>query len=450
MPAERYRGPFAPAAAVQTNPLNQPHLVHMYKDYFGFLENPFSIAPDPRYLYMSEMHQDGLAHLEHGLSADGCITLLTGEVGTGKTTLCRFFLDRIDPTAKVALIINPGLSAFELLATLCDEFQIRGTDHFYSTKHYLDALNEFLLQAHAKNNPALLVIDEAQNLDKEALEMVRLLTNLETDQQKLLRIILLGQSEMSTLLTSPDLSQVNQRITGRFHLSGLDSSETGNYIRHRLSVAGGGQTQPFRDGAVRKIHQLTGGIPRLINSLCDRSLIGAYAEEQKLITTSIVKRAAKEILGFDRASKTIEIPLSSLVAGALALVVVVLVWVGTTSDIFHLKLSTLLPPPQSAAVQDTDHSGVDDSSPGQDAPTITDGGETTPEPVPPPETTDENAAGAAAELSPADEPGEAQIEVFAEETGGQSNIVISPVEISAGGQPRPETKIFIKGIEISE
>ncbi|MEJ2058008.1 MAG: AAA family ATPase, partial [Desulfofustis sp.] len=314
----------------------------MYNDYFGFLENPFSIAPDPRYLYMSEMHQDGLAHVQHGLSAEGCITLLTGEIGTGKTTLCRFFLDRLDPTANVALIVNPGLTAFELLATVCDEFRLKGTENFYSTKHYLDALNGFLLQAHAENNPALLVIDEAQNLDKDALEMVRLLTNLETDRQKLLKVLLVGQSELSTVLTSPDLTQVNQRITGRFHLEGLDLLETVNYIRHRLQVAGNGQEQLFGENAIKKIHQLTGGIPRLINTLCDRSLIGTYAEGKKRVETAIVKKAAKEIFGFDHASKTIEIPVHSLILGAVSLIVIVLFWAGSTSDIFHLNLERIL------------------------------------------------------------------------------------------------------------
>jgi len=424
----------------------------MYNDYFGFLENPFSISPDPRYLYMSEMHQDGLAHLKHGLSAEGCITLLTGEIGTGKTTLCRFFLDRLDPTANVALIVNPGLSAFELLATVCGEFRLKGTENYYSTKHYLDGLNEFLLQAHAENNPALLVIDEAQNLDKEALEMVRLLTNFETDRQKLLKVILLGQSELSTLLRSPDLTQVNQRITGRFHLDGLDISETGNYIRHRLSVAGSNQKQLFDHNAIKKIHQLTGGTPRLINSLCDRSLIGTYAEEKTRVETAVVKKAAKEIFGFDHTSKTIEIPVRSLVFGMLSLIFFVLFWAGSTSDIFHLNLERILSGAPNQPVEQSDPSIPEEQtgsepSPEQPAVVALDTAmpaDTAAEPdqkietaaLPPSSDYDESEPGKQ------DEPGQ--------QAGAQSNITIAPVEISARRQPEADTKIVINGIEITE
>ena len=185
----------------------------MYNEYFGFRENPFSIAPDPGYLYLSEMHQDGLAHLKYGLSSEGCIILLTGEVGTGKTTLCRLFLEQLEPTVNVALIINSGLSTFELLAAVCEEFMVSVGDDAFTTTQYLDALNEYLLEAHTDNNPALLIIDEAQNLDKDALEMIHLLANLKINRQKLLKIFLLGQSELSTLLLSPDLAQVNQQIS---------------------------------------------------------------------------------------------------------------------------------------------------------------------------------------------------------------------------------------------
>lgn len=334
----------------------------MYNSYFGFKENPFSIAPDPRYLYMSEMHQDGLAHLQFGALTDGCIVLLTGEIGTGKTTLCRCFLEQLDPTAKVAVIINPGLSADELLATVCDEFQISDTIENGSTKQYIDALNQFLLQAHAENLQALLIIDEAQNLDKDALEMVRLLTNLETNQQKLLKIFLLGQSELSTILTSPDLTQVNQRITGRFHLTALKPGDIVDYINHRISIGRGNtessgvKTRLFSDKALKTIHRLTGGIPRLINTLCDRSLLGAYSEEKKTVDEATVKRAGREIFGHTASSRSIVIPLRTLAAATLSVVLILAVWVGSTNDLFHLNLQSMLSAPTSPTAESSPES----------------------------------------------------------------------------------------------
>lgn len=431
----------------------------MYNDYFGFRENPFSIAPDPRYLYLSEMHQDGLAHLNFGLSEEGCIILLTGEIGTGKTTLCRFFLEQLEPTANIALIINPGLSAFELLAAVCDEFMVQVGDEAYTAKDYIDALNEFLLQAYGDNNPALLVIDEAQNLDKEALEMIRLLTNLETNRQKLLKIFLLGQSELSTVLTSPDLTQVNQRITGRFHLTGLQPEETTEYIKHRLTVAGGTPKSLFSARAMKRVHQITGGIPRLINSLCDRSLIGAYAGNKESVDESIVKTAAREIFGFDHTSKTIEVPVKSLVVAALTMTVVVLIWVGTTSDIFHLNLSSLLPPPQESPAPAVTVQPVPTDSVKPDLE------ETEVKKIEVPVALEKMAK----QMAEAEEV-DAQVvvtadaqEVEAAESGSeepyvteltepplQNNIFIAPVEISDRREKDPETRIVIKTIEIAE
>ena len=428
----------------------------MYNEYFGFHEKPFSIAPDPRYLYLSEMHQDGLAHLKYGLSSEGCIILLTGEVGTGKTTLCRFFLEQLEPTANVALIINPGLSAFELLVTVCDEFMVNLGDNAFNTKHYLDALNEFLLEAHAANNPALLVIDEAQNLDKEALEMIRLLTNLETNRQKLLKIFLLGQSELSTLLISPDLTQVNQRITGRFHLTGLRAQETREYIAHRLNVAGGDARQLFSGRAVKRIHQLTGGVPRLINSLCDRSLIGAYADGQERVDESIVKKAAKEIFGFDHASRTIEVPVNSLVAGVLTMLAIVLVWVGTTSDIFHLNLRSILPPPQQSttapAVTNTQDSAEDKviqeegSSAEIEAEEVAEAQFAEAEPI------DGQSTAATGEGVEAAAETDSREKLVAEtdQTSDQDNIFIAPMEFSEKREKEPATRIMINSIEIND
>lgn len=422
----------------------------MYNKYFGFRENPFSIAPDPRYLYLSEMHQDGLAHLHYGLSDEGCITLITGEVGTGKTTLCRFFLEQLEPTATVALIINPGLSASELLATVCDEFQVALPKGSITTKQYLDTLNQFLLQTHADNKQALLIIDEAQNLDKEALEMVRLLTNLETDRQKLLKIFLLGQSELSAVLTSPDLTQVSQRITARYHLKGLELDETARYVKHRLHIAGGGQTRFFSDRAVRRIHHITGGIPRLINSLCDRSLIGAYSEEKAMVDDSIVKQAARELFGFDHTSKTIEIPVRNLAIVALAMAVMIFAWFGTTSDIFHLDLGSILttqkeksgPTASSSAEQENKHNQLHNED-GQDSPdSVTK------------ESTDSLARAAAANQATFANPEQtmAKVEIVDadDQPSGRQPNFNGPEKLPAAGTQDVETRIVIKTIEISE
>ena len=269
----------------------------MYKTYFGFNENPFSIAPDPRYLYMSEMHQEALAHLNYGAVSDGCIILLTGEIGTGKTTICRCFLEQLDQATDVAIILNPKLTANELLGTICDEFEISDRGVEPTVKDHIDRLNDYLLRAHAENRQALLVIDEAQNLERDVLEMLRLLTNLETNRQKLLKIFLLGQSELLFILSRPDLTQISQRITSRYHLKGLMGNDMDAYINHRISVAGGGRARLFHKNAVKRIYALSGGIPRLINSLCDRCLLGAYTEGKERVNEKIVKQAALEIFG---------------------------------------------------------------------------------------------------------------------------------------------------------
>ena len=212
----------------------------MFTDYFGFNENPFSIAPNPRYLYMSKMHQEALAHLVYGTTSKGCIVLLTGEIGTGKTTISRYFLEKLPRSTDIAVITNPKLTSNELLASVCDEFQISIKKEEPSAKDYIDSLNDFLLGSYSANRQAVLVIDEAQNLDLDVLEMLRLLTNLETNQQKLLKIILLGQSELASILARPDLEQINQRITSRYHLKGLKREDVDAYIAHRIMVAGGG------------------------------------------------------------------------------------------------------------------------------------------------------------------------------------------------------------------
>jgi general secretion pathway protein A len=269
----------------------------MYTHYFGLNEKPFVIAPNPRYLYMSELHREALAHLIYGIQSGGCFILLTGDVGTGKTTVCRCLLEKLPKDTDVAIILNPKLTAIDLLKTICEELSIPVTTASPSSKSYIDAINRHLLQTHAMGRSTALVIDEAQNLDADVLEQLRLLTNLETDTQKLLKIILLGQPELRLMLASPEMSQVNQRITSRYHLKPLKPPDVRIYMQHRIRVAGGGTRRLFSDGAVHHVARLSKGIPRLINLLCDRALLGAYAENADHVSLKIMKKAGREVFG---------------------------------------------------------------------------------------------------------------------------------------------------------
>lgn len=274
----------------------------MYTNYFGLKEKPFSIAPDPRYLYMSELHREALAHLLYGISSDGCFILLTGDVGTGKTTVCRCLLAQLPDNTDVALIVNPRLTVLELLETICDELEIPMINGEKSAKAYIDRLNVYLLEAHSKGKKVALLIDEAQNLSLDLLEQLRLLTNLETDKKKLLKIVLLGQTELRQILDQPGAAQISQRITSRYHLLPLDRENSVAYIHHRLSVAGE-REKIFSKGALAQIYEFSHGIPRLINVLCDRSMLGTYVEEKYLVSAQIVEKAAKEVLGDVTAKK---------------------------------------------------------------------------------------------------------------------------------------------------
>ncbi|MEO8165327.1 MAG: AAA family ATPase, partial [Betaproteobacteria bacterium] len=241
----------------------------MYQQYFGLAEAPFSIAPDPRYLYLSQRHQEALAHLLYGVNGDGGFVLLTGEVGAGKTTVCRGLLQQIPASCDVAYIFNPRLTVEELLATICIEFGIACPAGNTSIKVFVDRINTYLLDAHARGRHTVLIIDEAQNLSADVLEQMRLLTNLETDKRKLLQIILLGQPELAQLLAQPELRQVSQRIVARYHLGPLTKPEVAAYVQHRLEVAGA--LRPlFPASLMDRVYQLSGGIPRVINVLCDR------------------------------------------------------------------------------------------------------------------------------------------------------------------------------------
>ena len=270
----------------------------MYAPFFGLQHPPFSIAPDPRYLFMSERHREALAHLLYGLDAGGGFVLLTGEVGAGKTTVCRCFLEQIPSHCNVAYIFNPKLTVGELLRSICDEF---GVPHQPSVagvetvKDYIDPLNASLLAAHGAGRNTVLIIDEAQNLSADVLEQLRLLTNLETSERKLLQIILIGQPELRTMVASPALEQLAQRVIARFHLDALSAQETQQYIAHRLAVAGLQGPLPFSRSALRRVHALSRGIPRRINLLCDRALLGAYAAGVREVSARIVQRAAAEV-----------------------------------------------------------------------------------------------------------------------------------------------------------
>jgi general secretion pathway protein A len=269
----------------------------MYTRFFGLTEKPFAITPDPRYLYLSERHTEALAHLLYGIDAAGGFVQLTGEVGTGKTTTVRGLLAELPAHADIALILNPRLTPLEFLAAICDELHLElSPEQRRSIKDIVDRLNAFLLEAHGRGRRVVVIVDEAQQLSAEVLEQVRLLTNLETATTKLLQIILVGQPELRDLLERNDLRQLAQRITGRYHLDPLAEDESAAYIRHRLKVAGA-SGDLFTPRALRSAHRLAGGVPRLLNVIADRALLGAYTQESRTVTPALVREAAAEIGG---------------------------------------------------------------------------------------------------------------------------------------------------------
>ena len=269
----------------------------MYLAFFGLNEKPFSITPDPRYLFLSERHAEAMAHLLYGINEAGGFVQLTGEVGTGKTTIVRSLLAQAPKNAEIALILNPRMTAPEFLLTICEEVGIGVPDSAtQSLKDLVDILSQYLLRAHAGGRRVVLVVDEAQNLAPEVLEQVRLLTNLETNTQKLLQIILIGQPELRELLARNELRQLAQRITGRYHLSPLSGEETTAYIRHRMRVAGA-TADVFNRFALEEIYRLSGGVPRVINVICDRALLGGYSQDRHRITGPLVRNAASEVFG---------------------------------------------------------------------------------------------------------------------------------------------------------
>jgi general secretion pathway protein A len=291
----------------------------MYTHFFGLTREPFSISPDPRYLFMSQRHHEALAHLMYGAGSRGGVVVLTGEIGAGKTTVCRRFLEQIPNGCDVAYIFNPKLTVSELLQSICEEFHVAVPQDTArdGVKNVIDALNRHLLSAHAEGRNSMLIIDEAQNLSVEVLEQLRLLTNLETSERKLLQIVLIGQPELREMLARPALEQLAQRVIARYHLAALSAQETASYIQHRLTSAGWSSASPFQPQSMRRIHQLTQGVPRRINLLCDRALLGAYAQGTHEVSGRVLDKAAHELFDSPAQKRTRRYLLPGVAAGAL-------------------------------------------------------------------------------------------------------------------------------------
>jgi general secretion pathway protein A len=361
----------------------------MYIEHFNLTERPFSITPDPRFLYMSARHREALAHLLYGLGESGGFVQLTGEVGTGKTTICRCLLEQVPENVDIAMVLNPKVTSAELIATVCDELGVEYPADNSSIKTLTDALNRFLLDAYARGRRIVLIIDEAQNLDAEVLEQLRLLTNLETSTQKLLQIILIGQPELRTLLARDDMRQLSQRITARYHLEAITRDEAGAYISLRVKICGNSRNI-FNKRAVVRIHRLSGGIPRLINVLCDRAMLGAYVEGKMNVDPKVVKKAAHEVLAEDGArherSSWKPVTAVSLLAVALVALAVFYPWERSGIRALLPEDTDSLPkvaapvPPAAVAADESGSAGlpeedemdveVDDAAVSNDAPSL--------------------------------------------------------------------------------
>lgn len=267
----------------------------MYEAYFGLKENPFTLSPDPRYMYLSPRHREALNCLIYGIRERKGFMALTGGVGTGKTTLCRFLLSGLDDSVATALIFNPALSDMELLKTVNQEFGVKTGSGRGTKKRYLDALNDFLLANFSRGKNAVLIIDEAQNLPRETLEQIRMLSNLETATEKLLQIVLLGQPEFLEMLAAPSLRQLNDRITVRYDLKPLAKDDVRGYIDHRISAASGGGGGMISAASYAAIYRASEGIPRRINAICDRALLVAYSQDQRTVDGRIVRAAIRDL-----------------------------------------------------------------------------------------------------------------------------------------------------------
>jgi general secretion pathway protein A len=288
----------------------------MYTEFYGLSEKPFSLTPDPRYLFLSASHREALAHVLYGIEQGEGFISVTGEVGTGKTTLCWTLLERLGPETEVAFVFNPLLSGEELLRAICGEFGLASEG--LSRAQLADQLNRFLLDQRRAGRRVLLIIDEAQNLPPQTLEEIRLLSNLETATSKLLQILLFGQPELDAKLESRELRQLRQRIGVRWSLEPLNAAETREYVRHRLRMASGGGSDPFSEAALREVHRRSAGIPRLVNLICDRSLLAGYASGARRVGAESIAGAAREVLGPKRRRSLGSLPAAARTAVAAA------------------------------------------------------------------------------------------------------------------------------------
>jgi len=274
----------------------------MYERYYGFTEKPFSLTPDPKYLYRSESHGNAFDLLQYAISRREGFVVVTGDIGTGKTTLCRALLEKIDRTTFTALVLNPFLTEEDLLKRILQDFGVISRDELkagrlaaVTKQELIDSLYDFLLGLIPLNASAVLIIDEAQNLPLPVLEQIRILSNLETDKEKLLQIILVGQLDLQTLLRSPELRQLDQRVSIRYELKPLDQETVAAYVAHRLTIAGGSASVAFTAKALEHVYRLSGGIPRLINLICDRALLAGFSEQANRITPEMVIHAAQSL-----------------------------------------------------------------------------------------------------------------------------------------------------------